>query len=82
MEENKFIKGIYNEYLGKKLQSVAELEVYLSNPVGVGEHPDVSKEIKTKLEQVAHYDGVITLINNLFTQDKSQEKTKQLPTKE
>ncbi len=82
MENNKFIKGIYNEYLGKKLQAAAELEVYLTNPAGIGEHSKLSDEVKDKLETIVHYDGVINLIDTLIAQNKqqseAQQKTKEL----
>ena len=42
---DKFVKGIYSEYVGKRSQVLAEIEVYLNSPVGVGEHSKISVEI-------------------------------------
>ena len=39
---NKFIKGIHAEQSGKRLKALADLEVYLNQPVGVGDHSLVS----------------------------------------
>ena len=39
---DKFVKGIYSEYVGKRSQVLAEIEVYLNSPVGVGEHSKIS----------------------------------------
>ena len=45
---DKFVKGIYSEYVGKRSQVLAEIEVYLNSPVGVGEHSKISVEIKNR----------------------------------
>ena len=39
-----------------------DLEVYLSNPVGVGEHSDIGEEIRKKVEQVDRYDSIISTL--------------------
>ena len=48
-----YIQGIFNEFAGKRDQTVADLNVYLENSVGVGEHSDLSLEIKKKLEDLS-----------------------------
>ena len=38
----------------------------LSNPVGIGEHSDVVDSIVKELEQVAHYDDMLSSLRNHF----------------
>lgn len=40
----------------------ANLEVYLSSPVGIGEHPDIIAAMETELEQLAKWDDNFEMI--------------------
>ena len=62
----KFVKGIYSEYVGKKTQVLAEIEVYLNSPVGIGEHSKISVEIKNRFEELAQLEGVLQTIEKHF----------------
>ena len=66
-----YIQGIFNEFAGKRDQVVAELNVYLENGVGVGEHSDLSTEIKKKLEQLSKYDGLLSAMQKYFQPEQS-----------
>tara|TARA_R100000152_G_C6745065_1_gene168718 strand:- start:5 stop:262 length:258 start_codon:yes stop_codon:yes gene_type:complete len=63
---DKFVKGIYSEYVGQRSQVLAEIEVYLNSPVGVGEHSKISVEIKNRLEELANLDDVVHTIEKHF----------------
>ena len=62
----KFVKGIYSEYVGKKTQVLAEVEVYLNSPVGIGEHSKISVEIKNRFEELSQLEGVLQTIEKHF----------------
>jgi hypothetical protein len=61
-----YVQGIFNEFAGRRDQAVADLTVYLENSVGVGEHGDLSTEIKAKLEEVSKYDGLLEVMQKYF----------------
>ena len=42
------------------------VEVYLTNPVGVGEHPNIADEILKAAEQGAHAEEVLDFLNERF----------------
>ncbi len=63
---SKFVKGVYTEYVGRKTQVLGELEVYLNNPVGVGEHSKLSTEVKNRFEELANIEDVISVIERHF----------------
>lgn len=44
----------------------ANVEVYLSQSVGIGEHPDVVEAIETQIEKIAAADEKIETINKYF----------------
>ena len=42
------------------------VEIYLNNPVGVGEHSDIMDTIEKELEQMAKYNDQLEIINTYF----------------
>ena len=42
---------------------LANIEVYLANPVGVGEHSDIIDTIEKELQLVAEYDDILEMIS-------------------
>jgi len=53
----------YNGLIAKHQQNV---EIYLTNPVGIGEHPDVMAAIETELNYIAQAHEKIEVINHYF----------------
>lgn len=41
-------------------------EIYLRNPVGVGEHSEVMEEIEKQLEEMAKYEDQLDMLTNYF----------------
>jgi len=46
----------------------ANIEVYLANPVGVGEHPDIIEAIEQELDEIARYNDQVEMLNKYFPQ--------------
>jgi hypothetical protein len=46
----------------------ANIEIYLSNPVGVGEHPDVIETIEKELSLIGQYQEQLDLLDQHFSQ--------------
>ena len=44
----------------------ANVEVYLHNPVGIGEHPDVLAAIQEQLDIIAHEEERIEVLDKHF----------------
>ena len=44
----------------------ANVEVYLANPVGIGEHPDVTEAIQQEIDKIARWHDQIEVINTYF----------------
>ena len=49
---------------------LANVEVLLSNPVGIGEHGDIINEIEKELKEVAHYEDLIDAMKKYFPDEK------------
>jgi len=48
---------------------IANVEVYLANPVGIGEHSDIMEAIEIEIEQIAKYDDQLEMIIKYFKED-------------
>ena len=46
----------------------ANVEVYLTNPVGIGEHSNVMEAIEEEINMIAKYQDQIDVINKYFKQ--------------
>tara|TARA_S200002703_G_C3697786_1_gene214265 strand:+ start:298 stop:510 length:213 start_codon:yes stop_codon:yes gene_type:complete len=42
------------------------VEVYLSNPVGVGEHSDIMEAIEKEMEEIARYEDMLEILYKYF----------------
>ena len=45
---------------------LANVEVLLSNPAGIGEHGDIVGEIEKELKEVAHYEDLVDAMKKYF----------------
>ena len=52
---------------------LANVEVLLSNPVGVGNNGDIIEEIEKELEEVAKYDDLLEMVKKYFSPEKQGE---------
>jgi len=42
------------------------IEVYLTNPVGIGEHPDIMEAIEQEMNKLAEWDELLGTCNKYF----------------
>jgi predicted DNA-binding protein YlxM (UPF0122 family) len=53
---------------------LANIEVLLEHPVGIGEHQDIQEAIEYELEQVANYHDKLEMLTKYFIQPQLVEK--------
>lgn len=51
---------------GQIAKRKANIEVYLANPVGIGEHSDIIEAIEIELDQMSRYEEQIEIIKKYF----------------
>ena len=59
---NQLIKALLAHAQGDIQKHVANVEVYLSNPVGIGEHSDLVESIQQELDAMATANDRIEMI--------------------
>lgn len=62
------IQALRAKYAAQRLEAIATLETYLSNSVGIGEHPQIIEEMDKLVRQIADADGCIEALNSTFTE--------------
>tara|TARA_Y100000389_G_scaffold148384_1_gene147488 strand:- start:4432 stop:4635 length:204 start_codon:yes stop_codon:yes gene_type:complete len=56
------IKAFKSHAQGHIDKHLANVEVYLHNAAGVGEHPDIIEAIESELDEVAKYDDLLSMV--------------------
>ena len=62
----KMLDALVADAQGNIAKAKANVEVYLHNPVGIGEHPDVLAAIQEQVDIIAHEQERIDVIQNNF----------------
>ena len=60
------IKALLAHAQGDIAKHRANVEVYLTNPVGIGEHSNVMEAIEEEINMIAKYQDQIDVINKYF----------------
>tara|TARA_B100001094_G_scaffold297355_1_gene320338 strand:- start:1315 stop:1533 length:219 start_codon:yes stop_codon:yes gene_type:complete len=58
------LKALQKKYEGDMEWHRANINVYLSNPAGIGEHPDILEAINTELEKMVSAEEKIHMLVN------------------
>ena len=62
--------ALRSEAIGNIKKAQANVEIYLQNPVGIGEHPDVLAAIQEQLDIIAHEEERIEVLEKHFSDHK------------
>jgi len=61
------ISAIEAYFVSEKAKGLANLNAYMVNSAGIGEHPDVVAETIKLIEQITHADGCIQGLRRIMT---------------
>jgi hypothetical protein len=67
---NTILSAVYKHAEGHIAKHKANIEVYLHQPVGIGEHSDIIEAIEIELKAIAEYQDQIEILNEYFSLDK------------
>jgi len=60
--KNRIIEALVLDARGKIAKAKVNVDVYLHNPVGIGEHPDVLGAVQEQLDIIAHEEERLEVI--------------------
>ena len=64
--KEQLIKALLAHAQGDIQKHVANVEVYLTNPAGIGEHSNIVEAIEQEINEIAKYQDQIVIINKYF----------------
>jgi|TARA_B100001094_G_scaffold17282_1_gene14857 hypothetical protein len=59
---DKMISALKQHALGQIEKHKINVEVYLQNPVGIGEHPDVMSALEAEVSAISHWHDQLEVI--------------------
>ena len=63
-----YLEAILQKLIGQRAIETQDLLVYLNNPVGVGEHPNIGEEVELKIDKIDSMNSKIETIQTLMNQ--------------
>ena len=61
------LNALRDNAVGNIEKAKVNIEIYLHNPVGIGEHPDVLAAIQEQLDIIAHEEERIEVLDKHFS---------------
>lgn len=68
------VNALKARYRARRLEAIADLEVYLKNPAGVGEHPQIVDAMSSLIERIADADGCLAVLDEVITSSEQNEE--------
>ena len=62
--------ALFKQYEAEIATGLANIDVYLNNPAGIGEHPDIVAAVDTKVALVANAQDKLEVINTYLNGEK------------
>ncbi len=69
LSNNPMYQALKARYEAKKLQALANMQVFMKAPVGVADHPNMLDTIAGFAEELAHAEDILYSLENNFEQD-------------
>tara|TARA_B100000941_G_scaffold100981_1_gene70676 strand:- start:5323 stop:5544 length:222 start_codon:yes stop_codon:yes gene_type:complete len=60
------IRAVLAHAHGEIEKHKANVNVYLENPAGIGEHSDITEAIQTEIDHISRYHDQVEVINKYF----------------
>tara|TARA_R110001592_G_scaffold257259_1_gene520849 strand:+ start:551 stop:781 length:231 start_codon:yes stop_codon:yes gene_type:complete len=70
---NELITAFKSHAKGHIDKHIANVEVLLTKPMGIAEHPDVIDTIEKEIRIIADYDDLIEMVDKYFVKDDTKK---------
>ncbi len=79
LDREQMLKALVAHAEGHLAKHQMNVEVYLTNPAGIGEHQDIGTAIEEELAEVADYHDKLEMLNKFFLEPmiKAQQAAQQ-----
>jgi len=69
------IEAIRKHAEGHIAKHKANVLVYLNNPAGIGDHPDIISAVEKELDEIAKYHDQIEVLDRYFQEEEQKQYT-------
>ncbi len=66
MNRDKIGEAIEKHLQGQVALHKANVEVYMTNVVGIGDHPNIMEAIEKELSEISKYEGMLSALRSIF----------------
>ena len=66
---NELMKALQKKYESDIAVAKANIEVYLKNPAGIGEHPDIVEAVNSQVQHIADAEDNLEVLLNHYTSE-------------
>ena len=73
------VKALAKKYEADILNAKANIEVYVTNPAGIGEHPDLAAAIDSQVDIIAHSEDKLGVLNKHYNSEQDKEMLVETP---
>ena len=63
------IRALMMQYQAEVERAKSNIMVYLNNPVGIGEHPDLAGAVDSQIEIIAHAEDKIEVLKKYYAEE-------------
>ena len=63
------IRALMMQYQAEVERAKSNIMVYLNNPVGIGEHPDLAGAVDSQIEIIAHAEDKIEVLKKYYAKE-------------
>jgi hypothetical protein len=72
---NKLLEALERKLVGEVEVAKANIEIYVTNPVGIGEHPDLVGAVEEQLVKLAEADEKLETLRKYFPAEQTYTVT-------
>jgi hypothetical protein len=65
--KNTMLISLITHAEGMRMMHIANVEIYLENPVGIGEHSNIMESIEKELDSISKYEEQIQVLDKYFS---------------
>jgi methylaspartate ammonia-lyase len=71
---NALYEALKAQFVAQKMKAIATLTVYLTNPVGIGEHPQIIDEMVDQTKSLAEAEDCLERLESTFESEEAPKK--------
>ena len=60
------LNALLLQYQAEIAKAKSNIKVYMENPVGIGEHPDLASAVDSQIELIAHAEDKISVLQKHY----------------